>query len=463
MIWIKIDRDSDIPIYRQLHEQLVSRILSGRLKGGDRLPSTRQFAQDISVSRNTITEVYDQLLVEGFIESRTGSGTYVTEDIQIESGPFLDSGIVQVEDQPVPNNDRIEFLSGIPEAQSFPRNRWFSCLRRELFYEDSNLTEYGDVRGSIELRRELCRYLANAKNIRCSPSQVFVVAGTAQALLLLAIYFRNRLSAVYLEDPVIDYVPEIFRQNGYRLFSIPVDHQGMQVKQLKSSTTSGLVFISPSHQFPTGSVFPISRRIELVKTARLRDHLIIEDDYDNEFRFDGPPIQSLHMLDPDRVIHLGTFSKTLGAGLRLGYLVVPQKICVDLYECKKRLHMINPILEQRVLARFIREGYYARHVTRMKKKYRTKMFRLVKALEGSFGNGIEILGNTTGMHLMVRFKEVVFDTRRKQLIANANLTVEYLDDYALGSSEPTECMVLGYGNLNESEIEEGIARLAGII
>ena len=465
MIWVKIDRSSDIPIYRQLREQLVNRILCGKLKGGDRLPSTRQFAHDIGVSRHTVTEVYDQLFAEGYIESRTGSGTYVTQDIQIES--FIDprhkESLPKVEEKQIRSPDRIEFLCGVPDKQSFPRNRWFQCLRQELFFGESNPVDYGAAMGSEELRRELCRYLSNSKNIHCSPNQIFIVTGTAQALLLLSVFFRERFSAIYIEDPVVDYVADIFLKNSYRLFSIQVDHQGMQVRNLKSSTTPGLVFVSPSHQFPMGSVLPISRRIELIKTARQRDHLIIEDDYDNEFRFDGPPIQSLHMLDADRVIHLGTFSKTLGAGLRLGYMVIPPAFCEDLLAFKKSIHMSTAVLEQAALARFIREGYFERHVGRMKKRYRSKMLGLTRALKEHFGDRVEISGNKTGMHLMARFSGVVFDDRLKHAIEAANLVVEYLDDYSLSSSEPKESLILGYGNLSEAEIDEGVTRLSGVI
>ena len=464
MIWMKIDRDSDTPIYRQMYEQLVNRILSGKLKGGDRLPSTRQFAQDIGVSRNTVTEVYDQLMAEGFIEARAGSGTYVTCGIQIESDLYPGHPIpAPHEVQVTENKDRIRFLSGVPDAQSFPRNRWFRCLRRELFYGDVSPTDYGDVRGWLPLRMELSRYLANAKNIRCSPDQIFMVTGTSQALLLLATYFRQKLPAVYLEDPVIDYVPEIFRQHSYRLFSVPVDRQGMQVNQLKTSEVSGLVFVTPSHQFPTGSVLPISRRIELIKLARLHKHLIIEDDYDNEFRFGGPPIQSLHMLDPDRVIHLGTFSKTLGAGLRIGYMVIPSTLCADVYSFKQSMHMSTTVLDQAILGRFLAKGYFERHVARMKKRYRTKMSCLTRALKHRFGDRVEVLGNTAGMHLMVRFRDVVFDAGLKHAIETAHLDIEYLDDYSLSSTKPTESIILGYGNLSETQIEEGILRLSRVI
>jgi GntR family transcriptional regulator / MocR family aminotransferase len=322
MIWAKIDRSSDIPLCRQLHEQLVNRILNGELKGGDRLPSTRQFAFDIGVSRNVIIEVYDQLFAGGFIETRKGSGTFVTRGIQFKSS--IESDISEPPDlsesESEADSDTIKFQCGVPDAGAFPRSRWFSCLRQELFYGDVALTHYGDARGTEELRTELCRYLANVKNIRCSKNQIFIVSGTSQALILLAGYFKNRIPVVYIEDPVVEYVPEIFKQSNFRLFSIDVDHQGMRVDQLRAATKSGLIFVSPSHQFSTGAILPIRRRIELIKTARLYNHFIIEDDYDSEFRFEGTPIQSLHMLDPDRVIHLGTFSKTLGAGLRLAYI-----------------------------------------------------------------------------------------------------------------------------------------------
>lgn len=465
MIWVKIDRSSPIPLYRQLHEQLANRILNGKLKGGDRLPSTREFAHDIGISRNVITEVYDQLYAEGFIETRRGSGTFVAKGIHIESfvEPDLSERPDSLELEEKVGKNRIKFQCGVPDAKAFPRDRWFRCLRQELFYGDVSLVNYGEARGTVELRRELCRYLAKTKNIRCSSKQVFIVSGTSQALLLLTNYFRNSIPVVYIEDPVVDYVPEIFSKNNFRLFPIDVDHQGMRVEQLKAAKNRGLVFVSPSHQFPTGSVLPIQRRIELIKTARLQGHFIIEDDYDSEFRFEGTPIQSLHMLDPDRVIHLGTFSKTLGAGLRLAYMVVPSGMCEKLYQLKDQLHMSTPVLEQAVLARFIREGYFERHVARMKKKYCSKMTRLVKALRDAFGDRIEICGNTTGMHLMVRFKEIVFDHYQKQAIEEAGLSVDYYDIYSLSSTGPANCLVLGYGNLSEQAIEEGIDRLARVV
>lgn len=322
MVGIPIDRTLDIPLIQQVYELIRTRILNGELTAGEMLPSTRELSANLGTSRNVIVEAYEQLLAGGFIEGRQGSGTYIAE------GAYLDQR------QPTGNlsffeilkeekHDYIDFRSGLPALSLFPRQVWGQIAKQVSVKTPPSIFGYGPPEGRSELRHILVRYLKRTRGVHCHPDQIVVTAGATQALSLIANLLLLPGDEVMIEDPITHEIQSIFTSPGAVLHPIPVDEQGMKTDLIPLDKKPRFIFVTPSHQFPLGGTLSIQRRIQLIQFARTADCYIVEDDYDSEFRYQGPPIHSLQGLDSDRVIYIGTFSKILSPALRLGYLILP--------------------------------------------------------------------------------------------------------------------------------------------
>lgn len=491
---ITLDQRSATPLHKQLYEELRMAILAGRLKPGERVPSTRALSQSLGVSRTTITQSYEQLLSEGYLRAATGSGTFVgcqAPDELLKSRPVEASrpavarqearreielsrygasitDIVPFE-PPEPEMP-ISFKSGRPALEEFPLDLWRRLTLRHYRANDVSLLDYANgSQGYEPLREAIAGYLRRSRAVTCEADQVVIVNGSQQALDLIAKLLIDRGDPVAVEDPGYLSARRAFLAQGSELLPAPVDESGIIVDRLNSKTflkTKGklkLIYVTPSHQFPTGATLTLPRRLDLIAWAEKMGVMIVEDDYDSEFRYGSRPIPALQSLaSGDLVIYTGTFSKALFPALRVGYLVAPAPLARVFARAKWLADRQTPMIEQRVLADFINEGHWERHLRRMRTLYDKRRQALVHALETHFGDRVTIMGENAGMHLMIRLSGKFSDdevTRRARL-AGVGLVSARL--YYLGESRGDE-FVLGYSGLSERKIREGVRRLARVI
>ena len=464
LLWIAIDRSQGTSLIRQVYDQIRLSIVQGEMRAGEQLPSTRQLARDLSVSRIIIVEVYDQLLAEGYIESRQGSGTYVAE------GTYLEA--VQREQFPPVHTlassrkearNIIDFRSGLPALDLFPRKLWGQLCVRICAEASPSTFGYDYPEGCAELRIGLARYLAKTRRVRCHPDQIVITSGAAQAFSLIARLLFSPGNDVIIEDPVTYEVQHIFSEAGATLFPIPVDNYGMQTDHLPQEKHPSFVFVTPSHQFPLGGISPIQRRIQLIQFARTAGCYIVEDDYDSEFRYGGTPVSSLQELEPDRVIYVGTLSKSLSPALRLGYLVLPPPLVGPCRRLKRLTDLHAPVLEQLMLARFLEEGHLERHIMKMKKIYRKRREALIMALKTHCSRSLQISGDATGLHLIAEFQGRTFTEQTLSDLEEAGVRLYPVERHAIRKGCHQSKVILGYGNLTPGEIDEGVRRMKTVL
>lgn len=461
MFWIPIDRTKSVPLIRQIYDQIRIRILHGELAAGERLPSTRELASSLGISRNVVIEAYDQLFVEGYVEGKKGSGTYVAKGAYLDAveqtearSPF---DIYQSENKP---NDYIDFRSGLPALDMFPRKSWGKIAKQVCEDASDSIFGYDHPEGRIELRHVLSRYLKRTRGVHCHPDQLIITSGATQALSLIANLLLSPGDEVMIEDPITDEIQTIFTSPGATLYPIPVDKEGIKTKLFPRNRKPKFIFVTPSHQFPLGGTLSIQRRIQLIHYARKNDCFIVEDDYDSEFRYHGSPIHSLQGLDPDNVIYIGTFSKILSPGLRLGYIILPPALIRHCKDLKWFTDLHTPSLEQLTIARFIDNRDLERHIRKMKKVYRTRRDFLKECLKKAFGTEVVVSGDSTGLHLIAEFNNITFSEQIVHtIIQKYHIKVYPVEHHTIQKGKHSNKLILGYGNLSLEDIKEGIQRL----
>jgi GntR family transcriptional regulator/MocR family aminotransferase len=461
MLFLLIDRESVLPLTRQIYEQIRDKILKQELRAGTRLPPTRKLAEDLGVARNVVTEAYEQLSAEGFLEARQGSGTYVARESYLER--YTEYRELVTDLLPPPDKDRetdfVSFDSGTPDLSRFPRKLWASYLKEACVLSPDQSLSYGAPAGSMKLRRRLAEFLLRNKGILCSPRQLFILAGSAQAFIILTKLLELAPEGIIVEDPLYRGIQDIFRSLGVSLWPVPVDDKGIQVDRIPALKKDIPILITPSHQFPFGCVLPIQRRVRLIELVRKTASFVIENDYDSEFRYVGAPISSLHLLDPERVIHIGTFSESMYPGLRLGYLVLPDALVEGCIRVVGQLSLSATAVSQTALASFIEDGQLERHMSRMKKLYRRKRETLIAALRRAFGQSVRISGDSTGLYLVACFRGIEFGDEMLRRLEAHHVSIERVADHAIVKGGHEDKIILGYGNLEIEAIEEGIRRL----
>lgn len=481
---ITLDQRSTLPLHRQLYNELRDSILSGRLQAGARVPSTRSLAGSLGISRATVTQSYEQLISEGYLQTILGSGTLVSTELPEQ---LLHAPPVKAAGQPASNGHRKIRLSAYgaalqqvvrePEApkpllsfkycrpaiDEFPVDLWRRLLLRHYRSKEFSLLDYAeDGRGYEPLRKAIAAYLARARAVRCEPDQVLIVNGSQQALHLIAQVLLDNKDQVVIEEPGYLGARHVFQMHGARLLPVRVDAGGMMVENLPAANVK-LAYVSPSHQFPTGAILSLQRRLELLAWAEKQGAMIIEDDYDSEFRYGGRPIPALQGLEhSDAVIYVGTFSKVLFPGLRIGYLVAPRPLINPFERAKWLMDRHTPLLEQRALTDFIEEGHFDRHLRRMRTLYDRRRQALVRSLTALFGDRVTIVGENSGMHLMVRFNNRLGNDQILQRAEEAGVGLTDARLYYLRSGGEGE-FVFGYSALSERKIQEAIRRLAKVL
>lgn len=456
------ERDGD-PLYVQIYRQIKEMIAAGQLRPGERLPSTRALAATLAVGRNTVENAYAQLVVEGYVSSRQGSG-YEVQPL-VELGPCPPPAPAERREAPPPplgERVRIDFQYGQLDPRDFPLGlwrRWTAQALDELRPEE--LVGYSSGKGAYGLRREVARYLRRSRGVVCAPEQVLICAGTTYALSLLGQMLRPRWGRVAMEDPGYPNAKEVFAKCGLGLLPIPVEEDGLCVDALAASG-AGAVYTTPSHQFPGGAVLSIQKRHQLLNWARQTGGIVIEDDYDSEFRYHGRPIPSIASLSPgDNVVYMGTLSKILSPGLRVSYMVLPP-LLNEVYDRGFAEYPASvSILEQKVLERFLGSERWEAHLRRVCTANRKKHDLLVRCLKEELGGRFAVQGENAGLHLLVRSLEGRGEEALIRRALARQVRVYPVSRYWTERARyGGDTVLLGFAGLSEGEICEGV-RLLG--
>jgi GntR family transcriptional regulator/MocR family aminotransferase len=470
----------------RVFERLQRDILAGRFRPGERLPSSRALARSLRVSRTTVVLAYEQLLAEGYLETRPAAGTYValslpsapiepatgraepTERASRPTSPGLSRwgerllasgrpGLARPVEPP-----RYDFRPGRPDWSAFPRRLWRRLAARRWAAASDELTSYGQPAGYLPLRQAISEHLARSRGVRCQPDQVVVVNGSQQAFDLLARVWLDPGDAAAVEDPGYPEAATALRAYGVYVLPVPVDANGLVVEQLPlpdAPQAPRLVYVTPSHQFPTGAVLGLRRRLALLEWAEARDALVIEDDYDSEFRYEGRPLESLQGLDAaGRVAYVGSFSTALFPPLRVGYAVLPPRLVEPFVAAKWLADRQTATIDQQVLADFIADGHFARHLRRMGRLYRERRATLLAALAAELDGLVRPGGSGAGLHLVAWLRDGLDEAELTRVAAAQGVGVYPLRRCRLGGPGPGG-LLLGYAALDEQQIKRGVAAL----
>ena len=477
--WVSLDGSSGRPLHRQLYEGLRAGILSGRLPARARLPSTRTLAGELGVSRTTVVTAFDQLLAEGYLEGRTGSGTYVAGAVPdgllgvgaaaggelppARSGRGLSRrGETMAATPTSAARDRGSvraFRPGVPALEEFPFRVWRRLAGRAWRRPRPGLLGYGDPAGYWPLRRGISEHLGPARAVRCSPEQVIVVSGSQQALDLCARVLLDPGDAAWVEDPGYGGARAALLGAGAELVPVPVDAEGLDVGAgVALRAGARLACVTLSHQYPLGATMSLARRLELLRWAGRSGAWVVEDD--SEYRYSGRPLEALQGLDlGGRVVYVGTFSKILYPSLRLGYLVVPPDL-VDAFTAARELSDRQPPgLDQAVLADFVGEGHFARHLRRTRALYAERQAVLVEEAGRRLSGRLDIAPAQAGMHLVGWLPPGEDDRKASQRAAERGVEAPAVSLYG-GSPDDRGGLLLGYAAFGEAAIREGVRRLA---
>ncbi|AEI43566.1 PLP-dependent aminotransferase family protein [Paenibacillus mucilaginosus] len=457
-MWISIDPEAKLPMFRQVFEALRGAILSGTLASGFKLPSTRELAAELGVSRNVILEAYELLMSEGYITGRSGSGTFVAEGARLEGyapeAPAERQQAAELTGDAVPAPGGISFRTGRPALEFFPVKQWASALQEVCLEASPDDLSYGDPAGAPELRRVLAEHLWRTRGVVCRPERILVTNGALQALQIIVRLLLGCGDEAVVEDPSNEDLRSVLTATGASLRLLPVDEDGLMTRELpRDGIRPKCIYVTPSHQFPMGGILPVQRRIELARYVQGRDSWIIEDDYDSEFRYDGPPVHSLQSLCPEHVIYIGTFSKTLFPSLRIGYMVLPERFVERARQIKRLSDYQTPTLEQLALARFMGSGHLSTHVHRMKKIYKKRRAHLLQALHEQLGSGFRVWGRPAGLHLVLELETPLPPDFERHLHEHG-VTAAVL---------PGRRLLLGYGHLAEEQLTEGVRRICSAL
>lgn len=452
------------PLYRQLYEKIITLILEGRLKSGEKLPSKRQLSEHIHISIRTIETAYDQLLAEGYIFSRPKRGYYVSP---------IDPGRVHLETTDFPVEVTVsqtpeykyDFRTNSSDTSNFPFSVWSGLMRETLRNEGSHILKQKDHAGLYELRKEIARYLKSYRNISVSPDRIIIGAGSEYLINLviqLLCIHNNGIEQIFaVENPGYHKIARILTANRIKTKYIAMDSKGINVNSLKSCHAN-VVHVTPSHHFPLGTVMPVGRRYELLNWASDTSSYIIEDDYDSEFRYTGHPIPALESLDTNgRVIYINTFAKNLAPSLRISYMVLPDSLTKTFNSCFSFYSNTVSSFEQYTLARFMSEGHFERYINRMRLIYKQKMELLTACITSSpLNNYTETSKCDTGLHLLVTVKNGMSESALVQKAAFAGIMLKGISEFCHGDCAGYPMIILGFAGISSDSIPNAVKSLS---
>ncbi|XEC94527.1 PLP-dependent aminotransferase family protein [Paenibacillus tarimensis] len=456
-----LDKKDRSPLYAQLYNYIKERIESGSIPQGSKLPPIRQLSLYLKISKNTVEAAYQQLFAEGYIESerRIGLRVLPLEEVGLKS-PSNRSVSPKKHDE---ESFRYDFRYGDVDTIRFPMNIWKKCLSDSLSRDPQQIFGYGHPQGSPELREELADYLFQSRGVTCHADQIYICAGTQHAVSAAVRLLGLRGQNVAMEDPGYNGVRTVFRNEGCTLLPVSVGHDGLNADELVSMPDVRAVYVTPSHQFPLGMVLSVQKRMRLLQWAARHEAFIIEDDYDSEFRYLGQPIPSLKALDSkERVIYLGTLSKSFLPAARLSYMVLPVTMKAELEEMfSVYSNPVSPIIQQAVFL-FMSRGHFSRHIRKMRRLYQAKHKTLMNAIQQYMGDRVTIIGHKSGLHILLDVKQ----GGGGQLIdqaAQSGVKVYTPHIYWMDQGQcPSSYVMLGFGGLSEEEIEDGVRMLSEV-
>lgn len=454
MIGIVIDFDSsESPKYVQLYDAIKKEIVSGKLQNGEKLPSVRNMAKMLAIGKVTVENAYSQLLVEGYIVSKEKSGYYITRFEANEFGHF--KAQMNQPETPISKSPSIKkYHTDGSDESAFNFQLWKKAVNKVLEYQSKDLLNYGDVQGEYALRYEIAEFVHQFRGGICSPEQVVIGAGIQYLFGLIATIFRHTDQQIAFEYPGFTKGMYIFEDYGFETEKIPVEVDGINIDQLMASN-SKIVYVSPSHQYPTGSIMPVKKRLQLLDWAKQKMGYIIEDDYDSVLRYEGYPVPALQGLsDGDNVIYVGSFSKLLIPALRISFMILPQSLMPVFDAMKSRYSQSVSKIEQLALANFMKEGVFERHIRRIKKIYGRKNQLLIEAFQKYPSDHFELIGMGSGVHVMLRFKNDVHV--RDMMTAALNLGIVLEGISGLGQKN---IVVFSYSGIPDHQIEDVVYHL----
>ncbi|WP_230399726.1 MocR-like pyridoxine biosynthesis transcription factor PdxR [Novisyntrophococcus fermenticellae] len=453
---ISLEHNGGIPLYEQIYQYIKTEIADGKIIAGEKLPSSRALSRQLSVSRSTVDLAYEQLESEGYLESRPCIGHFAC-DIE---------GFVQVEPNKgktsqAPKRRRegysIDFAVNGIDPGGFPQNIWRKISRQVLSDEDAGMFQLGDSQGEWKLREAIASYLHHARGVEAVAEQIVVGAGNDYLLMLLSMLL-GKSSKIAMENPSYDNAWRCFRSLGHEVVSIPLDEAGMKPSELEESGAR-IAYVMPSHQFPMGMVMPLKRRLQLLAWAKRQSgRYLIEDDYDSEFRYIGKPIPALQGYDQhETVIYIGTFSKAIAPSIRISYMVLPATLLQQYRELGSNFSVTISKVDQKIIEIFLREGYFERHLNRMRALYKGKHDLILKNLK-DMTSICQVFGENAGVHLLLKLKNGMTEEEACRLAKEAGIKVYPLLAYFPDCRQAGdgEGILLGYATLKEDEIQRGM-------
>jgi GntR family transcriptional regulator / MocR family aminotransferase len=489
----RLERGNGQPVYRQLHQLLQQAILSRELPAGAKVPSSRLLANELGIARNTVTQVYEQLALEGYVTSATGRGTFVADSApdeivgvreatgggkrdadgahaphaMIAPPPLSARGMRLVAGAGVSKRQWGAFMPGVPDVSRFPAQAWNRISSKYWRRLRPDLLTYAPGGGLALLRHVLADYLRTSRSVRCTPEQIIVTTGIHQSVDLAVRLLSDPGDVIWTEDPCYWGVRSVLQVSGLRPRPIGVDGEGIAPSPEQMASPPKLMLVTPSHQYPLGMVMSLARRRMLLEYARQHRCWIIEDDYDSEFRYGSRPLASLQGLDTaGQVIYVGSFGKTLFPGLRVGYLVVPEALAESFATASAELYREGQLLQQAVLAEFIAEGHFTSHIRKMRTLYGQRRQTLLDAVAKRYGDALAVTGSDAGLHLVLRLpqlSEVVSDTDVAAAALERNIIARPLSGYYAEPARAAQGLLLGYACVQDEEIAPAFDLLAAAI
>ena len=480
---IRLDRAAAEPLHQQLYRQIRNELESGNFDGrSSRLPSSRSLATDLGISRLTVHRAFSKLHAEGYLQSEIGSGTFVAESLpktflsagppkarsQIGRPPRLAQRIDRILDRRVRKEldvgrgggPAVSLRPGLPAVDEFPMAVWERLRAQVLAKKGANLLRYASHHGDADLRKAVAAYLCDFRGARCSPDQIVIVAGMQQAMLIAALALLDPGEVAWIEDPGFQQARSVFGFVGATVVPRSIDREGIVIARSTGQPSPQIVFVTPSHQFPMGVTMSLERRAALIDFARKRDAFIFEDDYNSEFRFNGPPLPCLQGLDDvGRVIYAGTMSKILYPSLRLGYLLVPEQLVDSIIKIRAVMDQHSPAIDQATLARFLTEGFFLSHVKRMRKLYSERRDFFIEQFNKYLGQHFRMQIPEAGLHFVAWLRRKEDLALFTQARTETGVTPTKLSFYCT-EAELDPAFLFGFAAWSRAQIREGLAKLA---
>jgi len=456
-----LDNKGRQPLHDKIYNQIKNQILSGKWLPATKLLSIKNLSSELSVSRNTVEYAYQQLYAEGYIYSKPRSGYYVS----LIEPEFLPSSRPHIGTSPEDGSEDqkkvfFDFHPACLSPKSFPVNQWRKLYIDCLKEDPKQLASYSHQQGDFALRWEIQRYLARSRGVSCDPEQIIVCSGLQDSLSIIAPILRENHSLFAMEDPG-HFIPKaVFRNHSFSLTPVSVNSDGLDLESLRK-TNSTVVYVTPSHQFPLGYVMPVANRLKLIDWAETVGGVIIEDDYDSELRYFGKPIPALQGLHPQgNIVYVGTFSKVLSPGLRVSYMVLPYQLLTVYRKLFSDYSTNVSLLDQRTLTKFMQQGYWERHLRKMRTVYKKKHDALIQSIYHHFGSQANIIGQGAGLHVILELVDNLLN--EDELIKRAQeraIRLLPLSGTYLKKSGKNSQIILGFGSMSSSEIDRGIELL----